>query len=56
MSDIARRFRERAKECRRLATEARDAQERDTLTKMAVELDEEAELIDLQIERANSNK
>lgn len=54
MSDVARRFRERARECRRLATDSRDAQERDTLTKMAMELEEEADLIDLQIERAKS--
>lgn len=55
MSDIARRFRKRAKECRRLATDATDAHQQDTLTKMAKELDEEADLIELQIERARSN-
>jgi len=52
MSDIALRYRKRAEQCRRLAIETRDTNERVTLTKMADELELEADLIDVEIERA----
>jgi len=42
------RFRKRARECRRLAGDARDTASRDELEKMAVELDNEANIIDAQ--------
>ena len=42
------RFRARAKQCRDLAGAARDDQERQTLARMAEELDAEADLIDSQ--------
>ena len=46
MSDDAKRFRNRAKDCRRLAGDARDAEARRTLSAMAIELDDEADKIE----------
>ena len=46
MTEDAERFRLRAKDCRRLANDARDDEARRTLSKMAIELDEEADKID----------
>jgi len=46
MSPEANRFRNRAKQCRVLAQDARDRESRDTLTGMAEELDSEATRID----------
>lgn len=46
MSVIAERFRNRAKDCRRLAKDATSDEDRRTLNKMAVELDEEADRLD----------
>ena len=46
MSEDSERFRLRAKQCRELATLARDDFSRDTLTQMALELDEEAAILD----------
>ena len=48
MSDESHSFRERAKQCRKLAKGARDDYQRQTLTKMADELDTEAHKIDAE--------
>ncbi len=48
MSDESERFRMRARQCRELAKLARDQYSRDTLSQMAVELDEEAEKIETE--------
>jgi len=48
MSEDSERFRHRAKQCRELAAIARDDHSRDTLTQMAVELDEEAESLEAE--------
>lgn len=48
MSDESERFRIRARQCRELAKLARDQYSRDTLSQMAVELDEEAEKIETE--------
>jgi hypothetical protein len=53
MSDDADRFRKRAKECRRLAGDARDEETRAQLSQMAKELEEEADKIEAE-ERARS--
>ena len=44
--EASERFRARAKQCRDLARAARDDQQRQTLARMAEELDAEADLID----------
>jgi hypothetical protein len=46
MSEDSERFRTRAKQCRDLAALARDSYSRETLSQMAVELDNEADTID----------
>jgi hypothetical protein len=46
MSEESERFRLRAKQCRELAALARDVYSRETLSQMAIELDEEADLIE----------
>jgi hypothetical protein len=46
MSEAAEGFRARAKQCRQLARDARDEKARETLSRMADELDAEAALID----------
>lgn len=48
MGEDASRFRERARQCRALAKDARDEEARRTLKEMAEELDEEAERIDAE--------
>jgi hypothetical protein len=48
MSEDAERFRNRAKDCRRLAANARDEDARRTLTELAAELDEEADKIEAE--------
>lgn len=50
MSDLALRLRNRAKECRKLATEERNVSEREGLTRTADELEEVADLMDAEIE------
>lgn len=46
MSEDAERFRMRARQCRELAELAKDDYSRGTLTQMALELDEEADLLE----------
>ena len=46
MNEDAQRFRDRARECRRLASDALDEFQRRTLCQMADELEEEADKID----------
>lgn len=46
MSEESERFRTRAHQCRELAKLAKDEYSRDTLTRMAVELEEEVRLIE----------
>ncbi len=46
MGEAAERFRARAKQCRELARAARDDQARQTLMRMAEELEAESALID----------
>jgi hypothetical protein len=48
MSEDSDRFRQRARECRRLAEKARDADAVAQLSQMARELDEEADGIDAE--------
>ena len=48
MDEAARHFRARAVHCRELARDASDARMRRTLTDMARELDEEADLIEAE--------
>jgi hypothetical protein len=48
MSDDADRFHQRAGECRRLAADARDADTRRQLSRMATELDDEADRIEAE--------
>ena len=48
MSDDWARFRMRARQCRELAALARDDFSRDTLSQMAVELDEEADRLEAE--------
>lgn len=54
MSDLAERFRKRAKECRKLAAETPDVLERSGLTKTADELGELADLMEVEIERVKT--
>jgi hypothetical protein len=46
MPDYAARFRQRAEQCRHLAERARDEYSRSTLSRMATELDDEADKIE----------
>ena len=46
MSEDADRFRERARECRRLAEAAKSPADRESLSRMAHELEQEANMID----------
>jgi hypothetical protein len=46
MSSDSDRFRNRAKDCRRLANDARDDEAKRTLSEMAIELDEEADRLE----------
>jgi hypothetical protein len=48
VNEASERFRTRAQQCRELATTARDAKARQTLSAMAEELDAEAELIEAE--------
>ena len=48
MGEDASRFRERARQCRQLAKDARDDEARKTLNEMGDELDEEADRIDAE--------
>ena len=48
MSEESDRFRMRARQCREQAALAREPNSRDTLTQMAVDLDEEAARIDAE--------
>ena len=51
MGEDAERFRNRAKQCRELASRAHDEYSRKTLAQMASELDEEAD----ELEKAETN-
>ena len=51
MGDESTRFRNRARQCRALAVDARDGQSRQTLNEMAADLDAEAAEIDEEEER-----
>jgi len=55
MGDVADRFRMRARQCRLLGQQAKDAQQRKMLNKMAAELDQEADLIDGEEQRNQSH-
>jgi hypothetical protein len=46
MNEDAERFRSRARDCRRLADDAREEEWRRTLSEMATELDGEADRLD----------
>ena len=46
MSEDADRFRARARECRRLAEAAKSPADRESLSRMASELEQEAKMID----------
>ena len=46
MERDSHKYRMRAKQCRKLASDARDEQERETLNRMAEELEHEAASID----------
>lgn len=48
MGEDAARFRNRARQCRTLAADARTNEDRQTLSDMAEELDAEANLIDAE--------
>ena len=48
MTEDAARFRRRARQCRDLAERARDEYSRSTLSQMAVELEDEADKIDVE--------
>lgn len=48
MGEDSQRFRQRAKQCRTLAKDARDAESRRTLNQMGEELDEEADRLDAE--------
>ena len=48
MSEESERFRNRAKQCRTLARDARDDFQRDTLNSMADDLDAEAERLEAE--------
>ena len=48
MLNDAQRFRERAQDCRRLAEEARNPEDRRVLSEMAAELDAEADRIEAE--------
>lgn len=48
MSEESDRFRLRARQCRELSALARDPYSRDTLSQMAIELDEEADRIEAE--------
>ena len=54
MGDVAEQFRKRAQQCRDLAAAARDEHSRNTLTEIAVELDEEANKIDAENQKGFS--
>jgi hypothetical protein len=48
MGEASERFRARAKQCRELASSAREADSRQTLSDLSEELDAEAELIEAE--------
>lgn len=50
MSDEAKRFRQRAFDCRELAKGARDPRDQQLLADLAMDLDEEADRIDAEEE------
>ena len=51
MSDDAKRFRDRAKDCRALSKNARNAEDRQMLEEIADELDAEARRIEAEEDR-----